>query len=191
MNTENKEIEIKFPLLNGKQTTNFLDENTEIISKKVYQKDTYFTPIHRDFLNYQYPYEWLRTRKSIKWDFINFKHFHPENTKESNYCDEYETKVEDLKIIEKIFEELNIEKRVVVEKERDTWMYKWVEIVIDNVTDLGYFIELELKKEFKSLETWIKYLHEILAEIKAEVWKQDFNWYPYLILEKQWFKFGN
>lgn len=191
MNANNIEIEIKFPLLNKEEIIKFLDKNAEIINKNEYQKDIYFTPIHRDFLNVKYPFEWLRTRENKKWATINFKHFYPENTKKNDYCDEYETKVEDINIIKKIFEQLDIKERVIVEKTRDSWLYKDVEIVIDNVTDLWYFIELELKKHVVDYKEWVVYLHEVLKKLWAKLWEQDFNWYPYLILAQKWFKFAN
>ena len=72
---ENKhiEVEIKLPLNNTKKVKDFLDKNAKLVSQSIYQKDSYYIPIHRNFLAEKYPYEWLRLRKSKKGIFITYK----------------------------------------------------------------------------------------------------------------------
>lgn len=77
------EIEIKFPLLNVEEVIKTLNKEGKLLSKDVFQKDTYFTPIHRNFLDVKYPFEWLRLRESKKGTFITYKHFYPENAEKN------------------------------------------------------------------------------------------------------------
>ena len=65
MANQDVEIEIKLPLNNPKTVKKFLNKQAKIISKNVFQKDTYFVPPHRDFLNAKYPFEWLRLRELL------------------------------------------------------------------------------------------------------------------------------
>ena len=66
MANSNVEIEIRFPLINFEKAKEYLDKKANLISQKVFQKDTYYVPVHRDFLKSKYVYEWLRIRESQK-----------------------------------------------------------------------------------------------------------------------------
>ena len=190
MANQDIEIEIKFPLNNPEDVKRFLDENGKLVSREVFQKDTYFIPIHRDFLNVKYPFEWLRLRESQRGFSVNYKHFHPENVRKTDYCDEFETKIENVEAIKKIFQSLNIKEAVVVEKIRTTWMFKEVEIVIDEVKDLGSYIELETTAQFENPQDGKTFLYEILKKLNAKVREEDLRGYPFRILENKGYKFG-
>lgn len=189
MANSNVEIEIRFPLINFEKAKEYLDKKAKLISQKVFQKDTYYVPVHRDFLKSKYVYEWLRIRESQKGKFLTYKHFHPENVKITDYCDEYESKVENIDAIYKIFEALDMKEVIVVEKYRNIWMYKDVEISVDVVTNLGSFIELEVTKNFKDKKEGKKYLREILDELKIKVGEEDTLGYPFMLLMKQGYIF--
>jgi len=179
------EIELKFPLENSKEIITFLDENAEQKSKNVVQKDTYFSPAHRDFLKVEFPFEWLRLRESAQGFSLNYKHFHPENAKEPEYCDEFETNVSDVETMRKIFGSLDFKKTVVVEKSRSTWIFEDVEIVIDDVKGLGTFIELEAINHFDEPKEGKEYLRRVLKKLNARVGEEDHRGYPFMILKKQ------
>ena len=184
------EIEIKFPLKNPDEVKQFLNENAKLISENIYQKDSYYVPFHRDFLAVKYPFEWLRLRKSPKGMFITYKHFFPENVKKTDYCDEFETKIDNFEAMEKMFKSLDFKDAVVVEKSRTTWIFEEVEIVIDDVTDLGFYIELEATGDFEKPQEGKSYLHEILKKLNAEVGELDLRGYPFRILENKGYKFS-
>ncbi|MDP2946613.1 MAG: CYTH domain-containing protein, partial [Nanoarchaeota archaeon] len=80
---------------------------------------------------------------------------------------------------------LNFKELISVEKNRNVWNYKDTEIAIDEVKELGSFIEIEAKGNFTNIEEVKKHLYEILKEIGAEVGEQDFEGYPYLLLKKK------
>jgi|TARA_B100000959_G_C14741345_1_gene525212 predicted adenylyl cyclase CyaB len=182
------EIEVKFPLKNPLQVISFLNSNAEKMLENNVQKDTYFTPVHRDFLNAKFPFEWLRLRECVKGISLNYKHFYPENEKIIDYCDEFETTV-DNPIIKKIFKCLDFKELTTVEKNRTTWMFKDVEIAIDKVKDLGSFIELEITTHFDDPKEAKKILYELTKEIGAEIGEEDYRGYPFLLLEQKGYNF--
>jgi len=185
------EIEIKLPLKNPDELKKFLNKNASLVSENVYQKDSYYIPVHRDFLAVKYPFEWLRLRKSKKGMFITYKHFFPENVKKTNYCDEFETRIDNFEAIEKMFKSLDFKEAVVIEKSRTAWIFEEVEIVIDEVTGLGFYIELEATGHFENPKDGKEYLYKVLKKLSAEVGEEDIRGYPYRILENKGYKFGN
>lgn len=190
MSNKDIEIEIKLPLQNPNEVKKFLNKNAKLVSENIYQKDSYYVPIHRDFLAVKYPFEWLRLRKSPKGMFITYKHFFPENVKKTDYCDEFETKIDNFEAMEKMFKSLDFDDVVVVEKVRTTWIFEAVEIVIDDVTDLGCYIELEAKGSFENPIDGKSYLYEVLKKLHAQVGEEDLRGYPFRILEHKGYKFG-
>jgi adenylate cyclase, class 2 len=191
MASEDKEIEIKLPLLNKEEVENFLEKHGKAVSKSIFQKDTYYLPAHRNFLGFKYPFEWLRLRETSKGSSINYKHFHPENSKVNDYCDEFETKVDDPEAIKKIFQSLDFKEAVIVEKTRNTWLYKEAEIAIDNVKKLGTFIEIEATHPFEDPKEGKRCLFRILNELHAQVGEENLRGYPFSILEKEGHRFGD
>lgn len=183
------EVEIKFELKNPEQVIEFLNQNAKPTAQNITQKDTYFTPPHRNFIDIKYPYEWLRIRETPKGNYINYKHFYPENVVKTDYCDEFETDIIHPEAIKKIFNSLDVRELVVVEKSRSTWMFEDVEIAIDNVINAGVYIELELKKHFDDPKQGKEYLYNLLTKLNAQVGKEDLRGYPFIILEKQGYKF--
>ena len=185
---KNTEIEVKFSLKNVGQVVSFLNKSAEKKVEKVVQVDTYFTPVHKNFLEPDYPFQWLRVRESDKNIILNYKHFYPENKKDTNYCDEFEVSMNSL-IIKKILECLDFKKLIEVKKERTSWIYKNVEISIDKIEELGSFIELEITTHFEDPKVAKEYLYKLTKEIGAKVGEEDYRGYPFMLLEKQGYNF--
>ena len=185
MANDNIEIEIKFPLNNPKEVATFLGLNARKVSEGVHQKDAYYTPYHRDFMAVRYPYEWLRLRTTPNGSSITYKHFYPEDVAETDYCDEFETSVDDVSAMERIFSSLDFRHIVDVEKYRTTWMLEDVEIVIDDVASLGCYIELEATGAFRDPREGKAYLHGVLRKMGADVGEQDCRGYPFILIEKE------
>lgn len=59
------------------------------------------------------------------------------------YSDEYETKVESIGMIKEIFNRLGLVKFIEIDNEKETYVFEKYEIVIENVKDLGIFMEVE------------------------------------------------
>lgn len=139
---ENIEIEIQVKVENIKSLIGFLEKNAQFKSE-THQLDEYFSPAHRNFVEFRPLKEWLRLRDSNGDYSINYKNWHFDENGKSNYCDEYETELEDIDQIKKILEILNFKSLVLVDKLRKIWIYKDYEISIDNVKYLGVFVEIE------------------------------------------------
>ena len=182
MNKNDVEIEIKFPLNTPQETKQFLNKYAKLVLTDEYQKDIYFTPAHRDFLAVKYPYEWLRLRQTDAGSSITYKHFHPENVKETVYCDEFETPVGDVNTMQKILLSLDFKEIVIIEKTRTSWLLDDVEISIDEVQGLGVFIELEAKKTFSDPTEGKAHLYEVLKRINADVGAEILKGYPRILL---------
>jgi len=178
------EVELKFPVLNSQELVKKLNSLAQH-DKSDFQKDTYYIPKHRNFLETTPVSEWLRLREAKGKFSINYKNWHKDKDPKSVSCDEFETKIEDLDALRKIFASLNFEEVITVEKARNTWMYKDVEIAIDSIKELGDFIELEAKGNFNNVEEAKAHLYAVLKELNAQLGPQDFKGYPYSLLEKR------
>ncbi len=184
-NLKHIEVELKFPLLNHKELIEKLNSIAKLEKQGDFQKDTYYNPAHRNFLGNKPVSEWLRLRESKKGFTLNYKKWHNEDGNKTVFCDEFETKIENIEAFKKLFESLNFKELIVVEKNRTVWDYKNTEIAIDEVKELGNFIEIEANADFNSIEEAKQHLYFILKEIRAEVGEQDFEGYPFLLLKKR------
>ena len=59
------------------------------------------------------------------------------------YSNEYETKIEDVDMMREIFDRLGLKKLLVIDNKKETYKYNDYEIVLENVDDLGLFMEVE------------------------------------------------
>lgn len=145
----NIEIEIKVRVSRASNLEGFLKDEAKFRYEN-YQKDEYFMPAHRNFVAKRPVEEWLRLRTSGQTKAITYKHWHYDHKGISHYCDEYETGIEDLEQMRRIFAALDIKPLITVEKTRRVWRYQDYEICLDRVTGLGDFVEVEYKGEEKN-----------------------------------------
>lgn len=59
------------------------------------------------------------------------------------YSNEYETKIENVDMLREIFDRLGLKKLLVINNKKEIYKYKDYEIVLENVEDLGLFMEVE------------------------------------------------
>lgn len=181
-----QEVEVKYPLLNPSIV---LDALRTLSAKKIisdqYQLDIYYTPRHRNFLDHEIVSEWLRIRKTGKKNTVNFKRWLPIGAAIQTHCDEFEVVVDDAQLMEKLFHALDFLEIIRVEKKRNSWRFRQLEISVDEVNGLGYFIELEAVHtvEEKDIPNIQRNFSEILQLLNAEVGVQDRRGYPYLMIE--------
>lgn len=183
-----QEVEVKFPLYNREEVLKMIQEHGFKENRKnEVQKDTYYTPIHKNFLEPEIVSEWLRVRETNNKSSINFKQWLPIGAKVQNQCNEYETVIEDVCAIKKILDLLDFKEIVVVSKTRNSWIYNDVEISIDCVEDLGVFIELEaiVNVSEEQIVSMHDFFNSILIKIGAKTGARDHRGYPYLLLEKE------
>ena len=173
-----KEIEIKFPLLNGANVVNRLKEIAKF-KYEAHQIDEYFNAPHRDFTKKPRVCEWLRLRTSNGKYSINYKDYSPEI-----FCHEFESEISSKDHFNSLLKALNFELLVTVDKTRKVFDFDDVEISVDEVADLGSYIELEYKGNKENVDEARAYLFDVLSKINAEVGTQDKRGYPYELLIK-------
>lgn len=177
------EIKIKLSDKEYKDLKIILDQQGKFL-KEAHQKDTYYSPSHRDFTKPKYPYEWLRIGERGNQIIINYKHWYPEGVEHNTYCDEYEVEIDDAVNMDRIFKVFDLKEIAVVDKHRITYSYlDKYEIALDNVEKLGYFVEIEVKKydadpieEYEQLLKIARLLHLNLNNL-------DRRGYPYYFIE--------
>lgn len=180
---KDKEIEIQVRVEDVKPLLEFLEKSADFKSEN-HQIDKYFTPAHRNFIEPRPVEEWLRLRNSDDKYSINYKRWHYDANGKSHYCDEYESKIEDMSRVDKILSVLDFKLLTEVDKKRKIWTYKDYEIAADSVKGLGEFVEIEYIGENDSLDP---------AEITAEMIKflkdkgcgkieRNYVGYPYQLL---------
>ncbi|HLD58301.1 MAG TPA: class IV adenylate cyclase [archaeon] len=184
---QDKEIELKFPV--SKKDFFAVKAKLEKIAKfekTSEQADDYFVPAHRNFLEHEFPFEWLSIRRRGSKAILNYKHFFPENVEIHSHCNEFETEISNAEAMEKVFSELNFKKLVRVEKKRTTFLFNnELEIALDELKDSGFFIEIEAKKDFGGIEETRKKLFEFAEKLGIGNIEPDKRGYPYLVLKKK------
>lgn len=182
MARKNIEIEIQVNVEKSGPLLEFLGKNAVFQSEKR-QMDEYFSPAHRDFLSIRPVEEWFRLREAEGRCSLNYKRWHYDESGKSHYCDEFETKLDDLNSVKKILAALDFKPLVVVEKTRKIWNYKDYEIAVDAVKNLGDFVEIEYIGQneadpAKITEEMIGFLKEIgVGKIT-----RNYVGYPFLML---------
>jgi len=180
---QNIEIEIQVNIENSKPLMDFLEKNAEFISEE-HQIDEYFSPTHRDFIEARPVKEWLQLRDSGDKYSMNYKNWYFNKKGGSNYCDEYETRLENLNQVRKILGILNFRLLVRVDKLRKIWKYKDYEIAVDSVKNLGDFVEIEYigKNENIRPEIITQEMIDLLKKINCGKIKRNYVGYPFQLL---------
>ncbi len=180
------EIEIKIKLTKEKfnEMKKYFEDNGKFI-KNVEQKDEYFTTKFEDFTKEKYPYKWLSIRERGDKKILNYKHFYPEKEEIHTYCDEYEVNIDNTDKLNKIFQELNIYSFALIHKYRCIYLYKndKYEVSLDEVENLGFFIEIEVKKIESSYEEERKLLDIEAKNLNLNLDDIDQRGYPYYFIK--------
>lgn len=169
------EIKIKITESEYKIINEFMIKNSEILKENNRQLDTYYQPSYRKFLNDNEINEWLRIGKRGNKTILNYKNWH-----DNMYCDEYEVEIDKSDNLDKIFNILGLEKIAIVDKDRKTYFYlNKYEIALDYVKELGYFIEIEVKKYTENPIDEYNNLLKIAKSLKLNLDNIDKKGYPY------------
>lgn len=162
----NIEVEIKVQIDDFKEVRERL-ESLGSLEKTISQSDEYYVPSHRNFFEQEpRPTEWLRIR--INPDKVIFEYDRSVldvQTGFQDYAEEYETDVSHPENLRKILEFLDFKKVIVVEKQREYWSCGNFEVVLDYVTNLGRFIEVEAKRDFASIQEARKACQDFLGDL--------------------------
>jgi adenylate cyclase class 2 len=183
---KNIEIEIGFHLNNTSDVLQFLEKNAEPKCDQR-QIDTYYNGAHHDFFeNPSKVDEWLRVREHSGKPSICYKCWLPREAPKGRqtHCDEFETEVENADAVKRMFVALGFVPVAMLDKRRRSFMFKNVEVSIDQVAELGDFIELEYYGDEPDIDAARQKLYDTVKEIGANVGEQDHYGKIYLLMEK-------
>lgn len=88
------------------------------------------------------------------------------------YSNEYETEFQDLDVLKTIFEKLGLKKFITIDNKKESYTYDDYEIVIEDVKDLGLFMEVEyctkedidVKEKKREIQSFINSLNLNVSE---------------------------
>lgn len=161
-NSEPLEIEVKLKVdLNDYQRVLDIMEKHAIYLDIESHIATYYIPTYRKFSG-----EWLRIRNENGKFVMNYK-----KKRSQSCCDEYETLVDNADSLDKILISLGMKKIGVIKKIRKKYLYdNKFEVALDDVENLGLFIEIETKRIDSNPKDEYDYLMNLLNKLHL-----DFN----------------
>lgn len=179
-----KEIEIKVQIESSKELEKFLRLSAKLI-KEERQLDEYFSPKSQSYLDERPVKQWLRLRDENGQYSITYKKWHYRNG-QSNYCDEYETKLSDFKQMKMLLRALNFETIITVDKKRRSYIYEDYEVSLDTVKNLGSFVEIEYigRKKIEPAKATAKMM-KFLELFNVGKIVRNHQGYPKLLLDKR------
>lgn len=186
---KNQEIEIQVRIENSQPLKEWLENGARFLSEKR-QIDEYFVPAHRDFLAVRPIQEWLRLREEKGIYSITYKKWYTSDDGRSWHCDEYETKIEDIKQMKELFRVINIKSIVTVDKTRKNYIFQNYKISFDNVKNLGDFVEIEYIGEQEVDEKDTAYeMIDFLKRLGCGKIERNNGGYPFMLLFPEETKF--
>ncbi len=181
---KNIEIEAKYKI-----NSEIYDDMLKYLTSKNYvekqekQHDIYFSPINFPFFGGTIDNECLRIRVLNDKNILSYKKFVAKTEDKSSYCIEHEIEVEDIEGLKRILEDLRIEETITIKKLRRSFnIENLLELSLDDVVDLGKFVELEIKNE-EELEKSLQIMKEITSKFSLTEEMRDYDGYSYLLYE--------
>ena len=164
-----KEVEILFKI-NEKKAQKLREKLNDFFIGKIREIDTYFYPPHRDFLLGNSGRENLRVRNTSQKNELTYKKVIYKKGKYSHSIEKNVNISNAEKTIE-ILETLGFRTHLIVNKQREIFEDQNFHITIDNVKNLGIFVEVEwkghAKNEEKAMEDCLKKACELrLKEVQ-------------------------
>ena len=158
INLNNNEIEIKLKVDKSEHERILnLVKNTAKYKNTVKQIDTYYSLKDKN--------SWLRTRNENGKCIFNLK----KKINNSHY-EKYDVLIDNLNNLNKILQELNINKIGTIVKERTTYVYEnKYEFSFDNVESIGLFIEIEVINQIDNFEKDTYNLLNLMKELKIDL----------------------
>lgn len=168
----NKEIEVKLRVDEQQlhQAQAWLDANAQFCGT-LHHKEYYLNNPKDSFLfdapeGFKDALDYLRVRFTQGGDSCCFKKFHVDPVEQRPlYCDEYELGIEDGTKMLAFMHALGYAEQTLMEKTRSTYLYDCFEIVIDDVKNLGFFMEVELKADFATAQEGLEHIYDFLQSI--------------------------
>ena len=183
---ENIEIERKYKITEEiyDDILDFLSKNN-IEMKIEKQNDIYFSPLHFPFFGGEIDNECLRIRVLDDKNILSYKKFIPATDNREAHCIEDEVEINDIDKFKTILNDLRIEEVFTLKKERRKVLYKNVlEIALDKVDNLGFFIELEII-DTNNIEKALDVMNEFTNKFNITNDMRNFDGYSYLLYNKR------
>jgi len=157
-----RELELKFYISNKTNFINILNKKNIILSDPFIQNDIIFFRKGKRFSDLENGEPVIRIRQSNSQITTTLKKY------KNGILDrtEIECKIEDSVNFQKFLELLEIFPVVTVNKTRQTGSYKGATIVLDNVSELGVFAEIEIISRDNCIEEDKKRLNKIAEELE-------------------------
>lgn len=182
----NIEIEMKYKI-----TQKIYDEiieyfrNENIKAEVEKQNDIYFSPSHFPFLGGEIDNECLRLRILESKNILSYKKFIPPTNNEPAHCIEHELEISDTEKLKLILNDLRIKEEFTLKKERKIFIYKNnIEISLDIVDHLGYFIELEIIKH-ENINEVVNEINGFIKKFKITESMRNYDGYSYLLFNEK------
>lgn len=182
---ENIEIERKYKITEEiyDDILDFLSKNN-IEMKIEKQNDIYFSPLHFPFFGGEIDNECLRIRVLDDKNILSYKRFIPATDNREAHCIEDEVEINDIDKFKTILNDLRVEETFTLKKERRKVLYKNVlEIALDKVDNLGFFIELEII-DTNNIEKALDVMNEFTNKFSITNDMRNFDGYSYLLYNK-------
>ena len=158
INLNNNEIEIKLKV-DKREYERILNlvKDTAKYKNTVKQIDTYYSLKDKN--------SWLRTRNENGKCIFNLK----KKINNSHY-EKYDVLIDNLNNLNKILQELNVNKIGTIDKERTIYVYEnKYEFSFDNVESIGLFIEIEVINQIDNFEKDTYNLLNLMKELKIDL----------------------
>lgn len=186
---DEKEIEIKLHLDSSDydRLLGTLENIATFIGEK-HQIDMYYSPKAESF--YNKGDRCLRVRTEDDKSILTYKRIYSENTNEQ-FIEEYETTIGDPRMVDRILRALEYESEIIIDKFRKEYCTDTgFMIALDNVLNLGFFIEIENRNESDPLKTRNQHLTEFVQQLKLDISRRNIEGYSNMMFRMN-FKSGD
>ena len=110
-------------------------------------------------------------------------------TNHDGVWEEVETRIEDGDVAERIMDAMGAELAVIVQKTRRSGRFGEIEIQIDNVEELGTYLEVVLQVD-EEIDQAGKSIDQLLRELDIPPDRVELRGYPVILLERQGVSFS-
>jgi adenylate cyclase class 2 len=176
------EVEIRTVVQDHSSVEKTLSQNYGLVKQKS-QVDEYFSHPSRDFYANPKIREYLRIRTEKNKCNLAYHKAHLKDGKKT-HTDEYEVNIEDSTKIKEILLNLGFKPFVTVTKNRQVFDCNEFEASLDHIKELGYFLEIEAKKDFGGIEKTQQECINFLEKIGVQYIPAPDKGYPDMIAEK-------
>jgi adenylate cyclase class 2 len=150
---------------------------------QIHHVDTYYDNPSKSFLKMSPIREWLSVRNRGNKVIINHKLFHFNGQGKSTHSDESELTVQDLDDANRLLGALGFQPLITVNKHRTEAEIDSYLVSVDEVEELGYFVEVEATKDVGSVESTYEALKKFAIGLGLDPGDILEKGYPHLLLE--------